>query len=149
MLRINKNTEIFEAISEVDGVTVMVFKAEVDKENPVDSSLDVKKESEQLYRQYRDVASADRAEFEDYIFGMIDELENPRPVEEPEIIDGEVREIADEDVPNFTGDDDDQEYHGEWSSVPIPDSTRDEKIRQDCTEEEMTDGTYDCISAGR
>lgn len=141
MLRINKNTEIFEAISEVDGVTVMVFKAEVDKENPVDSSLDVKKESEQLYRQYRDVASADRAEFEDYIFGMIDELEK--------IIDGEVREIADEDVPNFTGDDDDQEYHGEWSSVPIPDSTRDEKIRQECTEEEMTDGTYDCISAGR
>ena len=60
MLVTKKNTEIFEAVSEVDGVTVMTFRAEVDKENPAESSLDVKKETESLYRQYRDQASADR-----------------------------------------------------------------------------------------
>lgn len=149
MLRINKNTEIFEAISEVDGVTVMVFKAEVDKENPVDSSLDVKKESEQLYRQYRDVASADRAEFEDYIFGMIDELENPRPVEEPETIDGEYVDVPEamENIANSW----DQLDESEKNRVAegLAGNSYDERIRQDCTEEEITDGTYDCIMAGR
>jgi hypothetical protein len=109
----------------------------------------VKKESEQLYRQYRDVASADRAEFEDYIFGMIDELENPRPVEEPETIDGEYV-----DVPEAT-----ESIANSWDRLDESEKNRvaeglagnsyDERIRQDCTEEEMTDGTYDCISAGR
>ena len=161
MLVTKKNTEFFEAVSKVGGVTVMTFRAEIDKTDPANSSIDVKKESESLYRTYRNIASFDRQEFEDAIFAMIDEYENPRMADEPKTIDGEyvnVKDIVapedvnhdfDEDIPNFTGDDDDQEYHGEWSSIPIPDSTRDEKIRQDCTEEEMTDGTYDCIMAGR
>jgi hypothetical protein len=96
MLRTTKNTEIFEAISETpDGVTVMTFKAEVDKEDPANSALDVKKESESLYRQYRDMASADRDSFEDSIFRMIDWIENPRPAE-PEVVDGEYEEVVEE-----------------------------------------------------
>ena len=63
MLKMTKNTEVFEAVSEVDDMTIMTFRAEVDKQNPAESSMDVKKESEQLYRQYRDEASADRADF--------------------------------------------------------------------------------------
>lgn len=96
MLKVNKNTEIFEAVSETpDGQIIMTFKAQVNKTNPADSMLDVKKESEQLYRQYRDMASADRADFQDDIFRMIDEYENPRPVEQPEIIDGEFVDVKD------------------------------------------------------
>lgn len=89
MLVTKKNTEIFEAISEVDGVTIMTFKAQVNKENPAESSLDVKKESEVLYRQYRDQASADREEFQDRIFAMLDNL----PVDKPETIDGEYLDV--------------------------------------------------------
>ena len=96
MLRTTKNTEIFEGVSETpDGITVMTFKAEVDKEDPANSALDVKKESESLYRQYRDMASADRDSFEDSIFRMIDWIENPRPAE-PEGVDGEYEEVEDE-----------------------------------------------------
>ena len=96
MLRTTKNTEIFEGVSETpDGITVMTFKAEVDKEDPANSALDVKKESESLYRQYRDMASADRDSFEDSIFRMIDWIENPRPAE-PEVVDGEYEEVEDE-----------------------------------------------------
>ena len=82
---------------------------------------------------------------------QLDESEKNRVAEElvGHNHDEEINDTSSEDIPNFTGDDDDQEYHGEWSSIPIPDSTRDEKIRQDCTEEEMTDGTYNCIMAGR
>lgn len=95
MLVTNKNTEIFEAVSEVDGITVMTFRAEVDKENPINSSLDVKKESEILYHQYRDQASADREEFQDRIFAMLDDLENPHPVVEPETIEAEYVDVKD------------------------------------------------------
>ena len=96
MLKIKKNTETFEAVSETpDGITVMTFNAEIDKENPAESSLDVKKESESLYRQYRDMASADRNLFEDSIFRMIDWIENPRPAE-PEVVDGEYEEVKDD-----------------------------------------------------
>ena len=97
MLRTTKNTEIFEAVSETpDGITVMTFKAEVDKADPANSALDVKKESESLYRQYRDIASADRNRFQDEIFRMIDEVENPRPVDESEVVDGEYEEVEDD-----------------------------------------------------
>lgn len=97
MLKIKKNTETFEAVSETpDGITVMTFNAEIDKENPAESSLNVKKESEGLYRQYRDIASADRDRFQDEIFRMIDEVENPRPVDEPEVVDGEYEEVEDD-----------------------------------------------------
>lgn len=93
MLRTTKNTEIFEAVSETpDGITVMTFKAEVDKADPTNSALDVKKESESLYRQYRDMASSDRTDFENQIFRMIDEIENLRA----EIVDGEYEEIVEE-----------------------------------------------------
>ena len=93
MLRTTKNTEIFEAVSETpDGITVMTFKAEVDKEDPANSALDVKKESESLYRQYRDMASSDRTDFENQIFRMIDEIENPRA----EVVDGEYEEVVEE-----------------------------------------------------
>ena len=95
MLKVNKNTEIFEAVSEVDGMTIMTFRAEVDKQNPAESSMDVKKESEQLYREHRDQASYDREQFEDMVFAMLDEYENPHPVEEPEVIDGEYVEADD------------------------------------------------------
>ena len=85
MLRTTKNTEIFEAVSETpDGITVMTFKAEVDKADPANSALDVKKESESLYRQYTD--------FENQIFRMIDEIENPRA----EVVDGEYEEVVEE-----------------------------------------------------
>ena len=114
MLKVNKNTEIFEAVSEVDGITVMTFRAEVDKENPAESSLDVKKESEQLYRQYRDQASADREEFQDSIFAMIDEYENPRPVAEPKTIDGEYVDVKDIVAPeDINHDFDGDNYEGE------------------------------------
>lgn len=96
MLKIKKNTETFEAVSETpDGITVMTFNAEIDKENPAESSLDVKKETENLYRQYRDMASADRDSFEDSIFRMIDWIENPRPAE-PEVVDSEYVEAEDD-----------------------------------------------------
>lgn len=95
MLITKKNMEVFEAVSEVDGITVMTFKAEVDKENPGDSSLDVKKETESLYHQYRDEASADRESFEDMIFAMLDDLENPHTAAEPEMIDGEFVDVND------------------------------------------------------
>lgn len=74
MLTYKKETEIFEAVSEVDGMTVMSFKAEIDRKDPDNSSLDVKKDSESLYRQYRDQASEDRAAFQDDIFELIDLL---------------------------------------------------------------------------
>jgi hypothetical protein len=95
MLRTTKNTEIFEAVSETpDGITVMTFKAEVDKADPANSALDVKKESESLYRQYRDMASADRADFENQIFRMLDDVENPRPIDGSEVVDGEYEEVT-------------------------------------------------------
>ena len=150
MLKVNKNTEIFEAVSQApDGQVVMTFKAEVDKENPANSSLDVKKESEQLYRQYRDMASADRNDFQDKIFQMIDEYENPRPADEPETVDGEYVDVPEamENIANSW----DQLDEAEKNHVAeeLAGNNYDEKIRQNCTEEEMMDGTYDCISAGR
>ena len=109
MLITKKNMEVFEAVSEVDGITVMTFKAEVDKKNPGDSSLDVKKETESLYHQYRDEASADREQFEDMIFAMLDDLENPHPVTEPETIDGEYVDAKDIVVPEDINHDFDEE----------------------------------------
>ena len=104
MLKMTKNTEVFEAVSEVDDMTIMTFRAEVDKQNPAESSMDVKKESEQLYRQYRDEASADRADFQDQIFGLLDAYENPRPVEEPPVIDGEYVEADTKTTPEVLDD---------------------------------------------
>lgn len=95
MLKMTKNTEVFEAVSEVDGMTIMTFRAEVDKQNPAQSSLDVKKNSEQLYRDYRDWASYDREQFEDMVFAMIDSYENPTKAEEPDVIDGEFVDVKD------------------------------------------------------
>lgn len=53
MLKVNKNVEIYEATSEVEGKTIMTFQAMIDKDHPVNSTMDVKKESEQLYRTFR------------------------------------------------------------------------------------------------
>lgn len=68
MLKYNKNIQTLEATSEVDDHIIMTFKASIDFINPDDSVLDVKKESETLYRQYRDQTSEDRMIFEDDIF---------------------------------------------------------------------------------
>ena len=103
MLTFKKNIEIYEAISEVDGQTVMTFTAAIDRQNPANSSFEVGKESEFVYRKYRDQASDDRQEFEKLIFSRIDELENPRHVDapvigEPEVIDGDYVNVEDEEV---------------------------------------------------
>ena len=94
MLKVNKNVEIYEATSEVEGKTIMTFQAMIDKDHPVNSTMDVKKESEQLYRTFRGQASLDRKEFEDLVFKRIYDLENPKPVDvpdvsNPEVIDGD------------------------------------------------------------
>lgn len=103
MLTYKKNMEIYEAVSEVDGQTVMTFTATVDRQNPANSAFEVGKESESVYRKYRDQASDDRQEFERMVFSRIDELENPRPVDapvigEPEVIDGDYVNVEDKEV---------------------------------------------------
>ena len=93
MLKYDKNTQTFEASSEVDGCKIMTFRATVDIIHPNDTTLDIKKESETLYRQYRDQASEDRMIFEDSIFNMIrflNDISNncPPNMENAEIQDG-------------------------------------------------------------
>ena len=93
MLKIDKDIEVFEAVSEVDGTTVMTFKAAVNKKDPSISSLDISKASESVYKSHRDEASADREEFQNMIFDMVRDIENPcqafDPVSQTEVIDGE------------------------------------------------------------
>ena len=111
MLKVNKNVEIYEATSEVEGQTIMTFQAMIDKDHPVNSTMDVKKESEQLYRTFRGQASFDRKEFEDLVFKRIYDLENPKPVDvpdvsNPEVIDGDFVEapVETENVEEVTED---------------------------------------------
>ena len=94
MLKYSKNIQTLEATSEVDDHTIMTFKASIDLINPDDSVLDVKKESETLYRQYRDQASEDRMIFEDNIFNVIDYNKN--------VIAMENAEIQDENIEDYT-----------------------------------------------
>lgn len=94
MLKYNKNIQTLEATSEVDDHIIMTFKASIDFINPDDSVLDVKKESETLYRQYRDQTSEDRMIFEDDIFNVIDYNKN--------VIAMENAEIQDDNIVNYT-----------------------------------------------
>lgn len=111
MLKVNKNVEIYEATSEVEGKTIMTFQAMIDKDHPVNSTMDVKKESEQLYRTFRGQASLNRKEFEDLVFKRIYDLENPKSVDvpdvsNPEVIDGDFVEapVESENVEEVTED---------------------------------------------
>ena len=84
MLIMKKKIDVFEGTSEVDGNTVMTFKAEVDKQDLANSFIDIYKETESLYRQYRDQASADREEFEEMVFDLLDKAENQQSANQVE-----------------------------------------------------------------
>ena len=96
MLKYNKNIQTLEATSEVDDHIIMTFKASIDFINPDDSVLDVKKESETLYRQYRDQTSEDRMIFEDDIFNVIDYNKNVIAMENAEIQDDNIIDYTQE-----------------------------------------------------
>ena len=99
MLKIDKDIEVFEAVSEVDGTTVMTFKAAINRKEPSISSLDISKTSEGVYKSHRDEASADREEFQNMIFDMIRDLENPNITHnESEVIDGEYTPVPEKEV---------------------------------------------------
>ena len=101
MLKYSKNIQTLEATSKVDDHIIMSFKASIDFIHPDDSVLDVKKESETLYRQYRDQASEDRIVFEDDIFNMIDYINNVRNYNN-NVVAMENAEIQDDNIEDYT-----------------------------------------------
>ena len=101
MLKYSKNIQTLEATSEVDDHIIMTFKASIDLINPGDSVLDVKKESETLYRQYRDQTSEDRMMFEDGVFTSINFINNVRNYND-NVVAMENAEIQDDNIEDYT-----------------------------------------------
>lgn len=107
----------YDGCSEVDGNIVMRFFGRVNRTDPEDIEITEKEEFEDSYRNNIDVIRQDRRIFEDKVYFEASRIKGLLAMEES--IGG--NETVNDDIPNYTGDDDDQEYHGEWSSVPISD----------------------------
>ena len=107
----------YDGCSEVDGNIVMRFFGRVNRADPEDIEITEKEEFEDSYRNNIDVIRQDRRIFEDKVYFEASRIKGLLAMEES--IGG--NEIVNEDISSFTVNDDDQEYHGEWSSVPTPD----------------------------
>ena len=112
-----KGWSCYEGCSEVDGNIVMRFFGRVNRNDPDDIEITEKEEPEDSYKNNITIIRQDRRDFEDKVYFETSRIKGLLAMEQ--FVGGD--EAVNDDIPNYTGDDDDQEYHGEWLSVPTPD----------------------------
>ena len=69
MLKMNKTTS-FRGESKVGDVTMVIFNASINSDNPEEASMDSYTTNQSLYRANREIANADRIAFEDEVYAF-------------------------------------------------------------------------------
>lgn len=73
MLKITKNITM-SGNSTIDGVVVETYTASLNEENPEEFNLSSYQVSKELYKTNREQCRADRAEFEDAVYTLQDQM---------------------------------------------------------------------------